>query len=628
MEYYYTFIKGNEYITAKGDGSDPHNLKKIRWVSSPNAAGVFEQIMKVDSGYSPTIGFVSFKNFPNDFYVQISRFGSLYKDGWKFKDTNLPAIPVKSTELGKAKTKKRVYVKASSGRKAHYRMQDVGREEVAPVENLWEITADQFGRLVSGSKIPLQAKYIEDFSYKPGDKHPKLEHLVSLMSERMKDRHSPPIFEEFTQEISMHDKAIWQALGSHEKVPLRVLKDYPEAAASYEIDISDEALEQEPPQGEIARLCEMPKDEYDAIIAEVTKDYESDPLKITDAMLKEAYPQELENTKRSSRMRKKLFDKLPKHLKHGFCPETMNLHLHADIVQYAAVFGVDIPKEVKSEYPMLFKDMPINFSPTGDKESDSAINEILEKVRDRVLTSVSGVGSEGEIHDTVIDMIGSTGESAPIDYGEMSDEEQKLCRSGGDDISNLIGLDLMSRIKKYGGSPITICYDEDKNRSYFSEEYGNIHLSKKVLNTKYMTYSDNTVCHEYGHAIEHMIPEIKSLCGEFLDRRTRDDAMTPLSDVCPGMGYATNEVARVDRFMSPYIGKHYSDRCTEILSMGMGYLTGSVDTTQMYIEDPEYLGFVLAVMAGKIGLKKTEKGFLVNVIKSSKIEIDLSRLNT
>ena len=194
MIYHYTFVKGEEYIKVSGNGDDPHDLKGIKWVSSPDGSGVLKQMMKSASGYSPAIGFVAFDEYPNDFYVQIARFGGIYKDEWRFKETNLPAIPVESTELGKVKTKLRVYVRASPGRKAHYRMQDVGREEVAPVENLWEITKDRFGRLVSGSKLPLQARYIEEHFYKHCDPHPKLDYLVGLMNERMQELHSPPIF--------------------------------------------------------------------------------------------------------------------------------------------------------------------------------------------------------------------------------------------------------------------------------------------------------------------------------------------------------------------------------------------------------------------------------------------------
>ena len=499
-------------ITAKGDGDNPHDLKGIKWVSSPNASGVLKKMMKAESGYSPVIGFVKFSDYPSDFYVQIARFGSIYKDGWMFKDTNLPTIPVESEDVAKAKSKKRVYVKASTGRKAHYRMQEVGREEVAPVENLWEITRDQFTRLVSGSKIPLQAKYIEEH------------------------------------------------------------------------------------------------------------DYPDNLLDVTDKMLEEKYPQEMEDTKRSARMRKKIFDKLPKQFKNGFCPETMNLHLHGDIVQHAAIYGIDMPQKVKNEYPMMFKDVPINFSPTGDKKSDAAVNVMLGEIRDKVLDPMAtgGVGSMTEIHNAAVDAIGSSGESVNAEVAVSDSKVGDLIRAGMDGISNLISPKLLERIKD-SGKNIRIKYDEYNARANFDK--GTMNLSREVINTEYMNYSESTICHEYGHAIEYMLPEVKSACGEFLDRRTRDDVMTPLSDVCPGMGYGRDEVTRVDRFMSPYIGKHYANRDTEVLSMGMGYLTGSQDTMQMYVEDPEYLGFIVAVMAGKIGLAKVEK-----IIMPNRIEIDLNTI--
>jgi hypothetical protein len=280
-------------------------------------------------------------------------------------------------------------------------------------------------------------------------------------------------------------------------------------------------------------------------------------------------------------------------------------------------------KEVKNEYPMLFKDVPINFSPTGDKESDDAINTILGEVRDKVLDpmAIGGVGSMTEIHEDVMAVIGSSGEHVPIYVAVEDHDAEELIEKGIDDISLMISPKLLDRIEKTS-KPIRIKWRQDMTRSNFDQD--TLNLSRRVLNTEYMTYSQNTICHEYGHAIEEMIPEVKSACGEFLDRRTRNDAMTSLSDICPGMGYGRDEVTRVDRFMSPYIGKHYSDRSTEVLSMGMGYLTGSQDTEQMYVEDPEYLGFILGVMSGKVGSKGAEKT-LSNKIE---IEINLSKLNT
>lgn len=92
MNYYYTFIKADQFITISGSGNDPHNLDSIEWISSPGATGVLEQLDSITNVYAPTVGFVSVNDYKNNMYVQIAKFGSIYKDGWRFDNTNLPPI--------------------------------------------------------------------------------------------------------------------------------------------------------------------------------------------------------------------------------------------------------------------------------------------------------------------------------------------------------------------------------------------------------------------------------------------------------------------------------------------------------------------------------------------------------
>lgn len=94
MDYYYTFIKENEYITISGNGEDPTNVKDLKWTSSHGAAGVLKQMDDIKSVYSPTIGFVSIDNYKNNIYIQIAKFDSIYKNGWRFSETNLPPAGV------------------------------------------------------------------------------------------------------------------------------------------------------------------------------------------------------------------------------------------------------------------------------------------------------------------------------------------------------------------------------------------------------------------------------------------------------------------------------------------------------------------------------------------------------
>jgi len=92
VNYYYTFIKDNEYITISGNGEDPHNLEDLVWDSSRGASNVLDQLESVDGVYTPTAGFVSVNDYKNDIYIQGAKFDTLYKHGWRFGDSNVPHV--------------------------------------------------------------------------------------------------------------------------------------------------------------------------------------------------------------------------------------------------------------------------------------------------------------------------------------------------------------------------------------------------------------------------------------------------------------------------------------------------------------------------------------------------------
>ena len=55
---------------------------------------------------------------------------------------------------------------------------------------------------------------------------------------------------------------------------------------------------------------------------------------------------------------------------------------------------------------------------------------------------------------------------------------------------------------------------------------------------------------------------------EWVDKRTEGEKTTRLFDIFPGSNYRPNEVVKKDDFISPYIGKYYSN-ATEVLTMGL-----------------------------------------------------------
>lgn len=514
------------------------------------------------------------------------------------------------------KTKQRVYVKATSKRKSHYRMQEVGREEIESVENLWEISRDQLKRLCTGNKMLLKEQYMRDYKYTEQKEHPKLKYLHSLMSDSMKISSGSALSYFVDRKQTPHERAIEMALVSNDYVPLYVLKDYPELAKQYGFDTSESMIEDEArqmkPDTTIYRLYEMSKTEYDAIIESVKMDYDVNPKHINDKMLKSAYPQELDDIKRAAKLRKKIFDNIPPVMKHGQSPDTMNSLLHREMLQFAMKNNFEIPEHVKAGYPTIFTDMPFNYEPTGDSERDAAINKILTNIRD-------GIGDEPntiKMQNIIDKQIGSDGRTPDHYTVELSPDGEESVEFTMDDVGHAIGSDLMDRIKK-DGYPVLVYADTMRPFNRNDE----IHLSPQ-----YIDHSD-IIAHEYGHAIEQMFPDINELSQTFLKRRTEGDPLIPLSDIVPFGGYE-GEYTRPDDFMDPYIGKSYISGDTEVLSVGMGYLQSDRNMEKLYYCDPEYLGFIISVVSGKGGSESIGKDESVeNLRETPQIEINLAKLS-
>lgn len=107
-----------------------------------------------------------------------------------------------------------------------------------------------------------------------------------------------------------------------------------------------------------------------------------------------------------------------------------------------------------------------------------------------------------------------------------------------------------------------------------------------------------TVAHEFAHAIEDSVPGIKQIEQEFFDRRTKGEEAKPLSKLTGKSGYTSDEIAKPDKFLNPYMGKDYSNSSKnpnfELLSMGMTYLYNKPD---QLVKDKDYMNFVLGCLA-------------------------------
>jgi hypothetical protein len=71
-----------------------------------------------------------------------------------------------------------------------------------------------------------------------------------------------------------------------------------------------------------------------------------------------------------------------------------------------------------------------------------------------------------------------------------------------------------------------------------------------------------------------------------------------LSELNPGRGYTSNEIAFKDKWMHPYMGKIYSTVDTELMSMGLEFLYR--DPVGLARQDPEFFDLLVRLIKGQI----------------------------
>lgn len=122
-----------------------------------------------------------------------------------------------------------------------------------------------------------------------------------------------------------------------------------------------------------------------------------------------------------------------------------------------------------------------------------------------------------------------------------------------------------------------------------------------------LSKNSNTVSfHEIGHYVEHFNPDALRLSKEFLAYRTKGEQEEPIKNML--YWYGVNEKTKKDNFITPYIGKTYSN-ATEILSVGLeslfepgkGQLFSQTSRRSEVVmkkisDDTEYLNFIIGMI--------------------------------
>lgn len=116
------------------------------------------------------------------------------------------------------------------------------------------------------------------------------------------------------------------------------------------------------------------------------------------------------------------------------------------------------------------------------------------------------------------------------------------------------------------------------NRGFFNE--GAVMANGKYYATKFPDYKTGYVSihmngmrkttpyHEIGHYVEYFNKNALRISKEFLKARTKNEKPIKLKNLFSNVDYDNKETTKPDNFISPYIGKEYTD-ASEVLSMGL-----------------------------------------------------------
>ena len=109
------------------------------------------------------------------------------------------------------------------------------------------------------------------------------------------------------------------------------------------------------------------------------------------------------------------------------------------------------------------------------------------------------------------------------------------------------------------------------------------------------TTRPSIVAHELAHELGHLLerdPAIKAASQAFLKRRTEGKPLQQIPH------HKKDERYRDGGFRVPYVGKEYSSGFTEVLSMGLEWMTS--DPIGFAKDDPDHFRFVFEITRGRI----------------------------
>lgn len=155
-------------------------------------------------------------------------------------------------------------------------------------------------------------------------------------------------------------------------------------------------------------------------------------------------------------------------------------------------------------------------------------------------------------------------------------------QKGMDEFNKLVSADVWS------GNQVGFMTISAGDRAYYNTETGNV----RVQGDERL----RVIVHELGHGLEvqgGLYDKVKA----YYDKRTQGEVLDKLGAVTGNSNYNADELTRKDKWMHPYMGKEYTSKSTEIVSMGVENMYA--DPERFAKDDPETFDFIYNLVRGR-----------------------------
>lgn len=161
----------------------------------------------------------------------------------------------------------------------------------------------------------------------------------------------------------------------------------------------------------------------------------------------------------------------------------------------------------------------------------------------------------------------------------------------------LIGQDrLPARLHTFKTTEDGRAYAQRETRTIALKNYSNDSISSWAKEANKVT-----LFHEMGHFVEYDDSALAIATKDWIKSRATGNP-EKLSKLTKNPGYRDDEEAYPDKFADPYVGKIYTYGASEVISMGVEYLSSPSEARKFFAKDPEH--FYLTVGTLITGRKK------------------------